>query len=71
MNDLKVFENDEFGKLEVLMVNGKEYFPATKCAKVLGYANPQEAIRTHCKGVSKILTPTDGGITFQKVTFTV
>lgn len=61
MNDLKVFKSTEFGELGVLMINEKEYFPATQCAKVLGYANPQEAIRTHCKGVRKTLTPSNGG----------
>lgn len=27
----------------------------------MGYENPHEAIRNYCKGVSKILTPTNGG----------
>ena len=38
MNDIKVFENSEFGKLEVLWENGKEYFPAKRCAEILGYS---------------------------------
>lgn len=67
MNNLKVFENSEFGKLEVLMVNGKEYFPATKCAKVLGHENPERAVRRYCKGVTKMVTPTDGG--FQEINY--
>lgn len=53
--------NADFGELDVFQINGKEYFPATTCAKLLGYKNPQEAIRTHCKGVSEMLTPTNGG----------
>lgn len=61
MNDLKVFSNSEFGELGVLIVNGKEWFPATQCAKILGYTNPQKAIRDHCKGVNKMFTPTAGG----------
>jgi len=60
-NQLQLFENEEFGRLEVLMIDGKPYFPATECAKILGYANPQEAVRTHCKGVRKTLTPSYGG----------
>lgn len=58
MTDLKVFKSTEFGELGVMTVNGKEYFPATQCAKLLGHKNPQEAIRLKCKGVRKILTPT-------------
>ena len=29
--------------------------------EALGYKNPNEALREHCKGVSEILTPTAGG----------
>lgn len=49
MTDLKVFKSAEFGELGVVMVNGREYFPATQCAKLLGYANPRDAIQKHCK----------------------
>ena len=38
-NELKIFENSEFGKLNVLVIDGKEYFPATECAKILGYTS--------------------------------
>ena len=62
MNELKVFQNSEFGKLGVLTIDGKEFFPATQCAKILGYAKPADAVKKHCKGVSKIKTPTNGGI---------
>lgn len=65
MNELKVFHNSEFGKLEIITIDGKEYFPATQCAKILGYAKPADAVRKHCKGVSILETPTNGGI--QKV----
>ncbi len=40
MNEMQVFQNSEFGELGVLEVNGKPYFPATACAKILGYTNP-------------------------------
>lgn len=49
MNDLKVFSSTEFGELGIMLIDGKEYFPATQCAKILGYSNPQKAIRDHCK----------------------
>ena len=57
MNDLKVFSNTEFGELGVMVIDGKEYFPATQCAKLLGYKNPQEAVREKCKGVRKNAHP--------------
>ena len=49
MNNMKVFENSEFGQLEVLWKDGKAYFPAIRCAEVLGYSNPRDAIQRHCK----------------------
>jgi len=61
MNNLQVFRNTEFGELKILIKDNKEYFPATECARTLGYKNPQEAIRMHCKGVREFLTPTEGG----------
>lgn len=49
MNNLQTFSNSEFGALEVLEIDGKPYFPATACAKTLGYANPKDAIKRHCR----------------------
>ena len=48
MNELKVFQNSEFGELGVMIIDGKEYFPATQCAKILGYADPFKAVKQHC-----------------------
>ncbi|MEL3959509.1 BRO family protein [Caldifermentibacillus hisashii] len=48
-NDIKLFKNDMFGELYILIVDGKEYFPATDVAKILGYADPHKAIKQHTK----------------------
>lgn len=72
-NELKVFKDSEFGELGLLTINNKEYFPATACAKILGYSNPQKAIRDHCKGCTKrsvgVTTgkKSDGSEAFQEV----
>lgn len=65
MSEMQVFQSSEFGELGVLEIDGKAYFPATACAKVLGYTNPKKAIIDHCKGVTKRDLPTNGGV--QKV----
>ena len=62
MNELQIFQNREFGELWILERDGKPYFPATTCAKILGYANAKDAIIRHCKGVVKHDLPTAGGI---------
>ena len=54
MNDgMLTVSNSEFGKLEILMEDGKELFPATECAKILGHVDPGKAVRNHCKGCVK------------------
>lgn len=61
MNELKIFENPEFGKIRTVAIDGEPWLVGKDVAIVLGYKNPQEAIRTHVdqedKGVSEILTP--------------
>ncbi|MDX5886476.1 phage antirepressor [Bacillus cereus group sp. BfR-BA-00999] len=49
MNELKNFSHNMFGNLEILIKEGKEYFPATDVATALGYKRPQDAVRQHCK----------------------
>jgi prophage antirepressor-like protein len=56
-NELKIFENSEFGKLNVLVIDGKEYFPATECAKILGYSDTDQAIRKNCRYPSRRRVP--------------
>lgn len=60
-NEIKVFSNEEFGSIRRVEVDGEFWLVGKDIAQVLGYKNPQEAIRTHVddddKGVSEILTP--------------
>lgn len=67
-NEIKVFKNDMFGELEILISNEKEYFPATDVAKLLGYKNPRDAISKHCKkdGVIAVSQNTTEGNSYQK-----
>jgi prophage antirepressor-like protein len=73
MKKIEVFDHTEFGKLEILTMAGREYFPATDCARKLGYANPRDAIARHCKseGVVKhdgvSLTSNQHGTTSKQV----
>ena len=62
MNELQVFNNNEFGQLRTINIDGKDYFVGKDIALALGYAIPSKAINTHCKGVSKMEVPTNGGI---------
>ncbi len=46
---------------------GEPWFIARDVADLLEYANPHEAIRTHCKGVRETLIPSAGGEQMTKV----
>lgn len=48
-NAIQVFENSSFGNLEVLTIDGKQWFPAINVAEILGYTNPRKAVRDHTK----------------------
>lgn len=47
--------------------DGEPWFVAKDVAELLGYANPHDAIRTHCKGVSETRTPSNGGMQTVKI----
>ncbi|MFC6292473.1 BRO family protein [Macrococcus epidermidis] len=49
MSELKIFDNEQFGSLQVLEKDGKVFFPATDVALKLGYSNPRDAIKRHVK----------------------
>lgn len=62
------FHSDLFGDLTVLTHDdGSLWFIGKEVAEKLGYGNPHEAIRTHCKGVSEIRTPSKGGMQTVKI----
>lgn len=62
MNELQIFNSDEFGEIRTIEIDGKPFFVGTDVTKALGYSNPRKAILDHCKGVVKRDTPTSSGI---------
>ena len=62
MNELQIFNNEEFGEIRTTEIDGKPYFVASDVATALGYTNPRKAVIDHCKGVTKRDTPTSSGI---------
>ena len=61
MNNLKVFENPQFGKIRISVINSEPWFVGKDVAEILGYQRTADAIRTHVdsedKGVGEIQTP--------------
>lgn len=58
--NVKQFDHEVFGKLEVITYEDKPHFIATKVAEVLGYAKPNNAINNHCKCLILLNTPFQG-----------
>lgn len=48
-NALEIFKNEEFGEIRTIEEAGKILFVASDVAKALGYANPANAVATHCR----------------------
>lgn len=46
-SELTIFENAEFGSIRTVEMDGAPYFVGKDVAQVLGYSNPQKAIRDH------------------------
>lgn len=61
MNEIKIFENEQFGEIRTLDENGKIYFCGNDVANALGYSRPRDAISAHCKGAVKRRSLTKGG----------
>ena len=62
----QLFNSDEFGQLPIAEVGGRAFFRASSVAEMLGYKSPAKAVIDHCKGVTKLETPTNGGIQLVK-----
>lgn len=53
MNELRIFENPDFGEVRTVIIGGKVYFAGVDIARALGYSNTRDAISRHCKHVVK------------------
>ena len=47
MNDLRIFDNPEFGQVRTAMIGSEPYFAGKDVAEILGYADPNKAIAMH------------------------
>lgn len=47
MNELQIFNSEEFGEIRTVNINGEPWLAGKDVAVALGYTNPQKAIRDH------------------------
>lgn len=58
---VKVFENEQFGNVRIIVDGDKYLFCGADVANALGYSNSRKALQDHCKGVTKRDTLTSKG----------
>lgn len=47
MNELKIFENPEFGEIRTVEIDGEPWLVGKDVAAALGYSNPRDALGAH------------------------
>ena len=55
MNELQIFNNEEFGSIRTVIIDGKPYVVGLDVARALGYSNTSKAVSTHCKHARKVV----------------
>lgn len=60
MNELKIFENKEFGNIRELEIDGEPWFVGKDVAVALGYEKPRNAIAAHVDEEDKKGAPIQG-----------
>lgn len=56
--ELQVFRNAEFGSVRTTVIDGEPYIVGKDVAEILGYTNPQKALRDHVDDEDKTLNET-------------
>lgn len=57
MNEIQIFNSEEFGEIRTVEIEGKPYFAGTDVAKALGYSEPHKAVARHCRDDGMKRTP--------------
>lgn len=61
MNELQIFNNEEFGEIRTVTIDGEPWFVGKDIATILGYADPRSTVSKKVdaedKGVAKMDTP--------------
>lgn len=61
-NEIKIFENEEFGSVRTMEINGEPYFVGKDVAEILGYSKARNAIANHVDDDDKKVAPIQGDL---------
>ena len=56
MNELQIFNSEEFGEIRTVTIDNEPWFVGIDVAKSLGYANPKNAVPKHVSEEDKLST---------------
>lgn len=59
---IKIFENEEFGKVRTVVKDGEPWFVGKDVAECLGYSKPRNAINAHVDNEDKGTRPDSGRV---------
>ena len=64
MNEVQIFNNEEFGQVRTLVIDGEAWFVGKDVAEILGYSNTRKALADHVDEEDKGVTKCDtlGGV---------
>ena len=62
MNDLKIFENGEFGKVRTVLIDDEPFFVGKDVAEILGYERPTKAVKDHVEKADRDAVPIQDSI---------
>ncbi|MDO5345293.1 MAG: Bro-N domain-containing protein [Lachnospiraceae bacterium] len=68
MNELKIFDNEEFGEIRTVLVDGEPWFVGNDCAKALGYKNPYNGVIKNTDEEDRRCTPVGSASGVQQTT---
>ena len=61
MNNLQIFNSEEFGQVRTMVIDGEPWFVGKDVAEALGYERPTDTVRKRVddedRGISKMETP--------------
>ena len=58
MNEITIFENEQFGQVRTVEINNEPWFVGKDVAEILGYSNPSEALADHVSDDDKLNSKT-------------
>ena len=68
MNELQIFNSEEFGDIRTVTINNEPWFVGKDVAEALGYANPKNAVPNHVLDEDKLSTQIEYAGQRRKVT---